>query len=466
MATFSRYTIAGQSYKIYIAFILGMISILIMQNGIRIMMVNTDNIYTEPPTSSIRMEEERDYKVVQLITTSLQPSKSSKPSQVTTTPIAHPQLGNVLTLDSPQPRVEPSRYPTDFTKLPYLDQIEKDLKPFSNNITLDLIHYVQKFDYTVRVQYINQTLYSYPIENQRRNEIGKDQDSHSRTNDFVKLIKNAVNLYQTPDFDMVINLHDGPRACGQYVGSPIFSFQKTDACSDLLLPCALHPVLGTKHYDDDIQRISTIGKNYSWSQKINKIIWRGSGTGGIWDNTNLHTMVRFRIFVECDKLELKDVCDIGLLNLNQVKDGVTINDPRIIFRERIPFDDWMKYKYELVLDGNGSPAGRIERQLAHNSLLLMQESDNYQMYTRYLKPFVHYVPLQNNVSNLVAAYQWARDNEEKVLNIIQSANDFAQLLKHESILYYTHILLSNYSSRLSFRPQLEPGYNITVWSIL
>jgi len=88
-------------------------------------------------------------------------------------------------------------------------------------------------------------------------------------------------------------------------------------------------------YDDDIQRISTIGSNYPWSQKIHKIIWRGSGTGGIWDNTNLHTMVRFRIFVECDKLELRDVCDISLLNLMYVKEGVTINDQRIIFRERI-----------------------------------------------------------------------------------------------------------------------------------
>jgi len=242
MVTYSRFPITSQSYKIYIAFILGMICILIIQNVIRFTLVNIDNVYTEPPTSSIRMEEEWGYKVVQLLKTSLKPSKSPKPSQVSTTPIAHPQIENVLTSDSPQPRVEP-RYPTDraqisFERLPYLDQIEKDLEPFSNNVTLDLIHYVQKIDYTVRVQYINQTLYSYPIENERRNEIGMDQVANSRTRDIVKLIKNTVNVYKIPDFDMVINLHDGPRACDRDIGYPIFFFQKTDACSDILLPCA------------------------------------------------------------------------------------------------------------------------------------------------------------------------------------------------------------------------------------
>lgn len=340
-------------------------------------------------------------------------------------------------------------------KIPYLEQIEKDLNPFSKNITLDMIQKANELEYTVRVQYINQTLYSYPVHLDNRGDIS---DSRSRTSVFVKLLQDTVKRYKTPDFDMVINLHDGPRACGSSnLGVSIFSFQKTETCRDILIPCAVVGI-GSKRFDDEIDHLSEKAKNYSWSQKMNKIIWRGSSTGGIWDNTNLDTMVRYRIFVECEKVELQNVCDVGLSRFTQTKAGITIDNPKIIFRDQIPMHEWMKYKYEVVLDGNGSPAGRIDRQLAHNSLLLMQETEHFQMYTKYMKPFVHYVPLQRNISDLGAAYQWASENEEKVLMIIHAANGFAQYLKRESILYYTHVLLTKYSSTLSFKPRLESGY--------
>ena len=350
-----------------------------------------------------------------------------------------------------------STYRPPLEQLPYLNQIEKDLKPFSNNITLDMIQKAYELDFTVRVQYINQTLYSYPVQDKAI--------VRYRSSVFVQLIKDTVRRYKTPDFDMVINLNDDPRACGRHIGVSIFSFQKIETCRDILLPCAVK-MIGTERFDDELNYLSEIAKNYSWAKKLNKIIWRGSGTGGAWDNSNLDTKVRYRIFVECEKEELTNVCDIGLLQKIQTKPGVTIDNPKIIYRDKIPFHEWMKYKYELVLDGNGSPCGRIDRQLAHNSLLLMQETEYFQMYTKYIKPHVHYVPLKKNVSDLVSAYQWASKNEEKVLQIIQSANDFTQFLKRGSILYYTHVLLTNYSRSLSFKPQIETGNNVTVLSDL
>jgi hypothetical protein len=337
-----------------------------------------------------------------------------------------------------------------FQKLPYIEQIEKDLKPFNHTVTLDMIQKANELDFTLRLQYINRTLYSYPVQ--------EVQIVQFRSVAFLQLIKDTVGRFKTPDFDMVINLRDLPRACGKHKGMSIFSFQKHVECEDILIPCAVKKI-GTKRFDDELDNIFEIAKNYSWAHKINQIIWRGSGTGlgGLWDNTNLHTKVRYRIFVECDKEELKNVCDVGLSQNIQKKPGVTLDDSKIIYRGKIPFHEWMKYKYELVLDGNGSPCGRIDRQLAHNSLLLMQETNYIQMYTKYMKPHVHYVPLYENVSNLVEAYQWAASNEDKVLEIIQEANDFSQFLKRESVLYYTHVLLTHYSRTLNFKPHLEPG---------
>ena len=115
--------------------------------------------------------------------------------------------------------------------------------------------------------------------------------------------------------------------------------------------------------------------------------------------------------------------------LFKILPGEVISNEKLPIKGKISFDDWMRYKYELILDGNGSPAGRIERQLKHNSLVLMQETSSHQMYTKYLIPYVHYVPVNSNVSDLSDAYQWAKENEEKVFQVVENANKFSEHLE-------------------------------------
>jgi hypothetical protein len=110
----------------------------------------------------------------------------------------------------------------------------------------------------------------------------------------------------------------------------------------------------------------------------------------------LDSKAQYHIFLECERDELKDICNVGLSGLFQTLPGVVISNEKILIKEKISFDEWMSFKYELVLDGNGSPAGRIEHQLKHNSFKLMQETSAHQMYTKYLRPYVHYVPLNCN----------------------------------------------------------------------
>jgi len=361
--------------------------------------------------------------------------------------------------------------------LPYISQIDNDMKPFSSGITLDMVKRAHEIGCAIRLQYINMTLYSYLILEIDRAPYGYDM-CNGRANSFTTLIKRVVDRFPLlPDFDIVVNSLDNCRICNMdgntmaynYFGDsgmfwppvweniPIFSFQKLDGCIDILIPAAIVG-LGSVDYDNDVQHISDVSKNYHWSNKQDRLIWRGSGTGGLWTNTNLDSKARYRIFIECERDELKDICDVGMSGLFQTLPGEVISNEKLPIKGNIAFDDWMSYKYELVLDGNGSPAGRIDRQLKHNSLVLMQETAAHQMYTKYLRPYVHYVPLNNNVSDLSDAYHWAKENEDTVLQIVENANKFAEYLKMEPVLAYTGVLLFKYSELQSFVPQLESGY--------
>ena len=42
----------------------------------------------------------------------------------------------------------------------------------------------------------------------------------------------------------------------------------------------------------------------------------------------------------------------------------------------------------------------------------------------YLKPYIHYVPLNDNLDNLDEIYQWCLNNDDKCKDIVKNANLF------------------------------------------
>jgi len=234
--------------------------------------------------------------------------------------------------------------------LPYISQIDNDMKPFSSGITLDMVKRAHEIGCAIRLQYINMTLYSYLILEIDRAPYGYDM-CNGRANSFTTLIKRVVDRFPLlPDFDIVVNSLDNCRICNMdgntmaynYFGDsgmfwppvweniPIFSFQKLDGCIDILIPAAIVG-LGSVDYDNDVQHISDVSKNYHWSNKQDRLIWRGSGTGGLWTNTNLDSKARYRIFIECERDEQKDVYDIGMFRFFQILPDEVISNDETLF---------------------------------------------------------------------------------------------------------------------------------------
>jgi hypothetical protein len=61
----------------------------------------------------------------------------------------------------------------------------------------------------------------------------------------------------------------------------------------------------------------------------------------------------------------------------------------------------LKYKYLFAADGWGASWRRVPLILSSNSLMIKPYSDNIQWFYDLIKPNVHYLPLKDDLSDLI-----------------------------------------------------------------
>lgn len=99
------------------------------------------------------------------------------------------------------------------------------------------------------------------------------------------------------------------------------------------------------------------------------------------------------------------------------------------------------YKYILNIDGHVS-AFRLSLELSLGSVILLVKSNWKLWYSDMLKPYVHYVPIEADLSDLIEKIKWCRNNDDKCEQIAQNARDFYRTyLSKKSILDYMQKIL-------------------------
>lgn len=59
-------------------------------------------------------------------------------------------------------------------------------------------------------------------------------------------------------------------------------------------------------------------------------------------------------------------------------------------------------------------AYRLPYLLAGDSVVLKQDSQYYEFFYKQLQPYVHYIPVKANLSDLLDRIQWAKDHDTEV----------------------------------------------------
>ncbi|KAL4779680.1 hypothetical protein BJX76DRAFT_351597 [Aspergillus varians] len=205
---------------------------------------------------------------------------------------------------------------------------------------------------------------------------------------------------------------------------PVFSQSKVSTFQDILYPSPWYWAKKVPYIKD---------KDYSWEEKIDKLYWRGSTTGGFskgggWRRHhrqlmvgNINALSGTKVLAksdgrqwepkEVDRSKYHDLFDIQFTSVGQC-DPNDCAAQREFFNIAEPVDQqqaWA-YKYLVDIDGNAF-SGRYHAFLESNSLVC-KVSLFREWHDEVLQPWVHYVPLSLKGDEFVETMRYFSSEEE------------------------------------------------------
>ena len=306
-----------------------------------------------------------------------------------------------------------------------------------------------------RFQVINQKLYA---EGTGHEEIG----AYFRA--YIQFFQRLVQKYKIPDVDFIIHTADQLQVESKDENKflkklnkiPSFMFAidlKDEYESERLL--ILDPLMLMSKHRKVLSQIKETNKQTSWESKIDKLYWRGSSTGSASLQYKLEnisklprlvltfmsklypdkidakfTYLREDAFAEDEKGRLEKIIDIlGMSESDKVKEI-----------------DHLKYKYLASIDGNTATGTRIPWIMLSNSVLVKQDSNKIEWFYPAMKPYVHYVPIKEDLTDIFAQIEWMRANDEQVKQISENAQNFvSNSLMPQDLEAHMVIILNEYS---------------------
>ena len=195
-----------------------------------------------------------------------------------------------------------------------------------------------------------------------------------------------------------------------------------------------------------------ISNNILWEDKINIAVFRGSSTGeGVTIETN--PRLRAAYMSSLNKIDKEDdlpFLDAGITGWNiRPRKLSDVNYLQTIEIDKLPFklvnklspSEQCKYKYILHIQGHVA-AYRLSLELGMKSVILKVDSKYKIWYSDMLQPYVHYVPVKSDLSDLYEKIKWCKKNDDKCKKIAENAYSFyKKYLTKDGILDYLQMLM-------------------------
>ncbi len=181
-----------------------------------------------------------------------------------------------------------------------------------------------------------------------------------------------------------------------------------------------------------------------WHERADLIVWRGATTGrGLFPHQNPDLVApgmlqRIRL---CGLLKTDRGIDAKLYRV--VSPSGSEADEIILKRAGllggpVPEDDWLGYKFAIDIDGNTNAWSNLFVRLLFGCCVIKVASPaNFrQWYYERLKPWVHYVPIDASLCNLVERIDWCRSHLRECRAIAAAGQALALSMTLETETHY------------------------------
>ena len=233
---------------------------------------------------------------------------------------------------------------------------------------------------------------------------------------------------------------------------PILSGSSSDRYADILLPTwddwARVESYEEKWYKGTCKDY-TFNFNTSWESKKPTAVFRGSTTGsGVTTDTNMR--LKASLLSHSKKDNSDNYLDAGITKWNlrprkheksEYLETIDISKFPFGLVDYLTPEEQSNYKYILNIDGHVS-AYRLSIELSMNSVVLLVDSEWKLWFSYMLEPYVHYIPIKSDLSDLIEQVKWCRNNDKKCKEISKKSKEFYKIyLQKDGIFDYLQKIL-------------------------
>ena len=293
-------------------------------------------------------------------------------------------------------------------------QIDRDLSSYSLGLTSAMLDQAFLGD-KIRAF----SLVRFKIKNGHLSFSHDERHLYSRHfRELLACIQKLNEQVALPDVDFIISLEDGFDSNPDL--GPCFVFAKRKQVESLILVPDIKAMTGYSRLRKIIHEAS---QTMPWKDKISKTFWRGSSTGGRFTLDNWDRFARTKLVLL--SLQHPKEIDARFHSLLQCTQEVRqLMKRKGLISSSVKKEDHLKYKFLVDVDGNSCSYERYFWLLASNSLVLKQTTPNIQWYYGALEPYVHYLPIKEDLSDLLEKMAWAEEHDAESQAMAERASQF------------------------------------------
>lgn len=177
-----------------------------------------------------------------------------------------------------------------------------------------------------------------------------------------------------------------------------------------------------RHYERMHAVVKRRPQEAPFREKIARLVWRGAPTGyGFQNNIPFRTVSRETLLKKYHDSTSPHL-DVGLV----VKKPVHVERWKKYQKEEMSLETLLQYRYLLSVEGN-DVATNLKWALASNSLVVMPAPQISSWFMEdALRPYVHYLPVRDDFSDLEEQVLWAEKNIKKCEKMIRNAHRYVE----------------------------------------
>lgn len=177
-----------------------------------------------------------------------------------------------------------------------------------------------------------------------------------------------------------------------------------------------------------IPKVKELKGKIPFDSKISTVIWRGGPSGSGFNNfyeSRYHKPSREDMLKLWCNTQVVDDIDVGLVSKWSFRNFTQY------LKNEMTIEEMLKYKYLLSIEGN-DVATNLKWAMASDSLVIMPKPCVESWFAEsLLEPWVHYVPVKDDFTDLLEIKKWCDANPDICKSIIENANQYANEFVNE-----------------------------------